>query len=166
VPLVYIWYTSAESSITRVGFVDGWRESQPLVLVPPLGRLGLEREEALHRAELAADRIDRTHQRATREQELGARVVHDVTPLGRREPVVQRHRHDAGLRGAEIEHRVLGAVLRQERDARAGSESLGDEGVRDLVRARERLAVRGLAAREPGERGVGPFTRVPVEEVE
>ena len=85
-------------------------------IIPATGSTPIDREERADLSEFTPHRVNAGGKLVLREQQLRPRVVQDVTPLCRREPVVERYRDHARLGRTQIEERVLDAVLREDPD--------------------------------------------------
>ena len=138
---------------------------QPRRPADPAGARLVERHELLDATEVRAQAVHRRGVLAGHDQQARAGVGDDPRPLRRRQPVVQRHRHHAGLGGGVVEHDVLHAVLGEDGDAVTDREAGGHEGGGDPVGERARLGVGQAAAVLDGEVRPPTLPRVVVERI-
>ena len=92
-------------------------------------------DDLLDGREVALDRVEHGRELLADDEDLRLRVIDDVRDLGRREAPVHRDVDGVHLRGTDEHVEVLGAVLVEERDSLLRVDALGDQRVRDPVRA-------------------------------
>jgi hypothetical protein len=92
-------------------------------------------------------------------------ILEDVSPLRRRQPVIERDGDDASFGGGEVEKDLLQSIFREDRHAIADLESSVDQRVGQLVNLAQRLMVGDASVTVDGKLCGRSLTSLIVEHV-